>query len=202
MRDLIKINGAVVVEGKYDKITLQNVIDATIFTTDGFAIFKDREKCALLRKIAEREGIVVMTDSDSAGALIRSHLKSVCGKGKITNVYIPQLKGKERRKTVPSKQGYLGVEGMTPEIIREALLRSGVALEDKVGYTSKITKGDMFALGLSGGENASLKRDGLMSYLSLPTGISANAFLDAVNSVYGREEFFREVEKWRAQTED
>ncbi len=201
MSELIKLKQAVVVEGKYDKITLNNVVDATIFTTDGFAIFKDRERCELLKRIAERDGIIVMTDSDSAGAQIRAHLKNICAGSDIINVYVPQLRGKERRKTAPSKQGFLGVEGMSVDVIREAILRSGVTeCSDK--ETRKVTKSDLFSLGLSGGENSAYLRDDLLKFLRLPVGISANAFLDAINSVYGYDEFIREVSLWQEQTAD
>ena len=128
---MIRLKQAVVVEGKYDKITLENIIDAPIFTTDGFGIFKNREMCALLRTLSQRDGIIVMTDSDSAGALIRSYLKNICAGGKIINVYIPQLSGKERRKRTPSKQGFLGVEGMNAGIILAALKRSGIAASEE-----------------------------------------------------------------------
>ena len=124
MKLLIKLSQVVIVEGKYDKITLENVIDATILTTNGFRIFKDKEKRDLIRLLAERKGIIVITDSDSAGALLRSHLKQICPENTITNVYIPQLYGKEKRKSKPSKDGFLGLEGMTQELIIDALARS------------------------------------------------------------------------------
>ena len=123
---MIKLNQAVIVEGKYDKITLENVIDTTIIVTDGFRIFKNKEKRELIRLLAERRGIIVITDSDSAGAVIRSYLKQICPEGTITNVYIPQLSGKEKRKTKPSKEGFLGVEGMTQQALVDALARSGI----------------------------------------------------------------------------
>ncbi len=197
MSERIKLNRAVVVEGKYDKITLQNIIDAEIFVTDGFAIFKNKEKCELLRRISKKSGIIVMTDSDSAGTLIRSHLKNICQDGEIINVYIPQLSGKERRKASPSKQGLLGVEGMTADIIRQALARSGVAEQANEKPVKRVTKSDLFSLGLSGCEGAAEKREQLLGALDLPLGLSSNAFLDAVNAIYEYDAFIREVEKWQ-----
>lgn len=190
---------AVIVEGKYDKITLENVIDATIITTNGFGIFKDKEKCAFIKMLAERDGVIVMTDSDSAGALIRSHIKKICPKGRIVNVYIPQLKGKEKRKEHRSKQGFLGVEGMTPQVIERALLRSGVGFSQSLSERKKVTKADMFTLGLSGAENCSLKRESLAEYLQIPSGFSPNAFLDAINAVYSYDEFIKAVELWQKE---
>ena len=187
------------VEGKYDKITLENIIDAPIFTTEGFGIFKNREMCALLKKLSQRDGIIVMTDSDSAGALIRSYLKNVCAGGKIVNVYIPQLSGKERRKRVPSKQGFLGVEGMSAEIISAALKRSGITAAEETAKRMLITKQDLFQLGLSGRENSALLREKLSKYLCLPSGMSANAFLDAVNAVYEYNEFREAVKRWERE---
>ena len=184
------------VEGKYDKITLSNIIDATIITTDGFGIFKNREKTALIRAFAEKTGIIVMTDSDSAGAQIRAHLKNICDSYKIINVYIPQLKGREKRKTESSKEGYLGVEGMTKECIVSALESSGVFSEEIKDY-KKITKTDLFILGLSGCPNSEISRKDLLKFLNLPDNLSSNAFLDAINTLYTYDEFFEEVKKWQ-----
>ena len=127
---MIKLKMPVIVEGKYDKITLNNVIDTLIIPTNGFSIFKDREKCELIRTFAKTKGVIVLTDSDSAGNMIRAHIKNICSGGKIYNVYIPQLKGKEKRKTSPSKEGFLGVEGISKEILCEAFLKSGVTVEN------------------------------------------------------------------------
>ena len=196
---MIKLRQAVIVEGKYDKITLENIIDAIIIQTNGFSIFKDREKCEYIRRVAKKRGIIVITDSDSAGAQIRSFLKGICPEGSITNVYIPQLNGKEKRKNIASKEGYLGVEGMSKEIITEALNRSGVTNFEENANTRKITKTDFFELGLSGVQNSSFLRENLAMFLKLPNNISSNAFLDAVNSVFSYEEFISEVEKWRQE---
>lgn len=203
MRRLIKLSQAVIVEGKYDKITLENVVDATILTTNGFRIFKDKEKRDLIRLLAERHGIVVITDSDSAGALIRSHLKQICPENTITNVYVPQLEGKEKRKDKHSKEGFLGVEGMTQQTLIDALNRSGIT-GDNVTQKSgkKITKSLLFSLGISGGVNSSFLRNELAEYLNLPTGMSGNAFLDCVNAVFGYDEFIKAVELWRKAEQD
>ncbi len=197
---MIKLSQAVIVEGKYDKITLENIIDATIITTNGFRIFKDKEKRNLIRLLAERHGIVVITDSDSAGTLIRSHLKQICPDGTITNVYVPQLSGKEKRKDKRSKEGFLGVEGMTQQTLIDALARSGITGENTLQKNDKkITKTDMFTLGLSGAKNSSFLRDNLSAYLNLPKGMSANAFLDCINAVYKYDEFIKEVNLWQQE---
>lgn len=203
MKRLIKLKQAVIVEGKYDKITLENVIDATIITTNGFRIFKDKEKCALIRLFAQKSGIIVITDSDSAGAVIRSHLKQICPEGTITNVYIPQLLGKEKRKTKPSKEGFLGVEGMTQQALEHALLRSGITGEQTTQKREKqITKTHLFTLGLSGGKNSSLLRYKLSKHLNLPQGLSANAFLDCINAIYEYNEFIETVKLWQKVEQD
>lgn len=200
MNRLIKLNQTVIVEGKYDKITLENIIDATIITTNGFGIFKDKEKCDLIRLLAEKQGIIVITDSDSAGMVIRSHLKQICPKGTVTNVYVPQLCGKEKRKAKFSKQGYLGVEGLDKQTILTALERSGIIGIDCQSKTSrKITKTDLFLLGLSGGENSSALRNDLSAFLNIPQGMSANAFLDCINALYDYDGFMKGVQKWQQE---
>ncbi len=193
---MIKLNEAVIVEGKYDKITISNIIDATIIVTNGFSVFKDKEKRKLISLLAKTKGIIIMTDSDSAGMMIRSFVKKICGDAKITNVYIPQILGKEKRKTVSSKEGYLGVEGMKEEVILEALKKSGVC--GSVGEKSKlVTKRDLFMYGLSGGDNSAKLRQEFCIASSLPKGMSSVAFLDAVNAIYEYDEFIRVVEKWQ-----
>lgn len=197
---MIKLRQAVIVEGKYDKITLQNVIDATIITTNGFSIFKDLQKREYIRLLARRCGLIIMTDSDSAGMLIRSHIKQFCTEGEIVNVYVPQLFGKERRKSKPSKQGLLGVEGMTQQIIIDALARSGITQSDNcVKDTKKITKTDLFSLGLSGGKGSADLRQSLAKHLNLPVGMSSNAFLDCINAVYDYNEFMEAAKKWQQE---
>lgn len=200
---MIKLNQAVIVEGKYDKITLENVIDTTIIVTDGFRIFKNKEKRELIRLLAERRGIIVITDSDSAGAVIRSYLKQICPEGTITNVYIPQLSGKEKRKTKPSKEGFLGVEGMTQQALVDALARSGITGKEIAKRTGKrINKTTFFTLGISGGNNSSYLREELAQHLNLPKGMSSNAFLDCVNAVFEYDEFVEAVELWQKLKQD
>ncbi len=193
---MIKLSRPVIVEGKYDKITLENVIDALIIATDGFRIFKDTEKCNMIRRLAQENGIIIMTDSDSAGALIRSHIKKIVGDAEIINVYVPCLKGKEKRKASPSKEGFLGVEGMDVETIRQSLERSGVLSEDSNKTGRKITKNDMYLFGFSGGENSAEKRKALLKKLELPESLSSNAMLDVINNLYTFEEFCEVVKNF------
>lgn len=193
---MIKLKQPVIVEGKYDKITLENVIDALIIPTNGFGIFKDRERCAMIRSLAKKSGVIIMTDSDGAGAVIRSYLKKIIGDSEIINVYVPQLKGKEKRKSAGSKEGFLGVEGMTPEIIEEALKKSGVfCVKDET--LRKITKADMFKYGLSGGNDSSEKRKSFLRYLSLPDNLSSSAMLDVMNNMFTAEELEDIISLWR-----
>lgn len=194
---MIKLERAVIVEGKYDKIHLENYIDALIITTDGFRIFKDKEKLALIRLLAETKGILILTDSDNAGKVIRSHLKQCVTKGEIINVYLPAIRGKERRKAKPGAEGVLGVEGISGEIILEALKNAGVeaCVTDK--RDSKIETRDLFFWGLSGAENAKESRADLLKFLGLPTNLTAPALIDYANCVYGYEEFERRVKEWQ-----
>lgn len=180
---MIKINQAVIVEGKYDKIRLETVIDAPIITTDGFGIFNDKQKQSLIRKIAEKRGIVILTDSDSAGFLIRSRLCGMVPADKITHVYIPELCGKEKRKPQPSKEGLLGVEGVPNEIIAAAFERAGLlsGSNDNDDNRRKITKSDLYDLGLCGRENSANLRKMLIKKLGFPSHMSANALLNALN---------------------
>lgn len=198
---MIRLAQAVVVEGKYDKKTLENIIDAYIITTDGFGIFKDKEKCDLIRNLSKKNGIIVMTDSDSAGAVIRSYLKNICKDGSIINVYIPQILGKEKRKAKCGKEGLLGVEGMTSDIIKQALINSGVNEFKEIKVKKKITKTDLYKIGLSGSADSSDLRKRLSVFLGLPSNLSANAFLDAVNAVYGYDGFFEEWKKWEQEAD-
>lgn len=192
---MIKLKMPVIVEGKYDKITLENVVDTLIISTNGFRIFKDKEKCALIRTFAQREGVIVLTDSDSAGNVIRNYIKNIAADGKVFNVYVPQLKGKERRKSVPSKEGFLGVEGISGQVLEKAFLQSGVTELKSVENKDPITKADMFLYGLSGTENAQSNRKKLLKYLSLPENLSANALLDVVNTLFTKAEFEKAVEE-------
>lgn len=198
VRKLIRIDSVVIVEGKYDKITLENIIDATIIPTDGFGIYKDRQKRELIKRLSEKNGAVIITDSDNAGMQIRSYIKSFCDCQKLINVYLPQISGKERRKASPSKQGLLGLEGMNEEIIVCALKKYGVPFSGEKKAV-KITKADLFSVGLSGCENSSQKRQDFLEFSGLPSGLSSGAFLDALNSLFTLESFYAEVEKWRRQ---
>ncbi len=182
---MIRLDGVVVTEGKYDKIRLAGIIDAPIITTDGFSVFKDKEKLGFLRAVAEKKGIIIITDSDSAGQFIRQRLRSFIDGKYIKNVYLPPTPGKERRKARPSAEGLLGVEGTDNEIIIEALQKFAV---EKREDTRKITKTDFYNLGLSG-DGSNQKRAALKEKLSLPSSLSAKALLDAVNILYSYDEF-------------
>lgn len=193
---MVKIREAIVVEGRYDKNTLSQILDATVLETSGFGIFKDREQMDLLRRVAEKRGLIVFTDSDGAGFVIRNHIKSAIPAKYLKHAYTPDIFGKERRKAAPGKEGKLGVEGMDPEVILEALRRAGATFEGETApMCQQITKQDMMALGLSGGKDSSAKRKALMKLLALPERLSANAFLQAINLLCTREEFFSLTEK-------
>lgn len=186
---MVKVKEAIVVEGRYDKNTLSQIVDTAIFETNGFGIFKDKEKMNLLRRVAESRGLIVFTDSDGAGFVIRNHIKSVIPGQYLKHAYIPDIYGKEKRKSSPGKEGKLGVEGMNPNIILDALRRSGAAMDDCAAESGKsITKQDMAALGLSGSANSSVLRKLLCQKLSFPEKISANALLQALNLLYSYEE--------------
>ena len=190
---MIKIREAVIVEGKYDKIRLSSLVDALIITTDGFGIFKDREKMNMLRRLAETRGLLVLTDSDSAGFVIRNHLRSCIPSGRIKHAYIPDVLGKERRKTAPSKEGKLGVEGMSTEALTEALMRAGVMCEpseDSDENPSEITAADFYRCGLSGGADSSALRLKLIKYLGLPERMTAKALLGVINDYMTEDDFF------------
>ena len=182
-QEMIKIREAIVVEGRYDKNTLSQIVDAAILETSGFGIMKDKQQLALLRKIAASRGLIVFTDSDGAGFVIRSYLKGAIPSDQLKHAYIPDITGKERRKSAPGKEGKLGVEGMRPEIIMDALRRAGATIEGESATrtTGNITKQDMMELGLSGGANSGQKRRALLRKLDLPEHTSANALLQAIN---------------------
>ena len=184
-----KIREVIVVEGRYDKNTLSQIVDATVVTLGGFAVFNDREKVAFLRRLAEERGLIVLTDSDGAGFVIRNHIKSAIPGKYLKHAYIPDIPGKERRKSAPGREGKLGVEGMTPEVILAALRNAGATIEgEETTSSGGITKQDLMALGLSGGSNAGEKRKALLKKLNLPEHMSANAMLQALNLLYTREE--------------
>ena len=186
---MVKIKEVIVVEGRYDKNTLSQILDATILETAGFGIFKDKKQMALLRSAAEKRGLIVFTDSDGAGVVIRNHIKSAIPGKFLKHAYIPDIYGKERRKAAPGKEGKLGVEGMTREVILEALRRAGATFEgEEASASGQITKQDLMALGLSGGADASARRLALLKKLNLPEHMSANAMLQALNLLYSLEE--------------
>ena len=187
---MLKIKEAIVVEGRYDKNTLSQIVDAPILETSGFGIMKDKQQLKLLRKVAQSRGLIVFTDSDGAGFVIRNYLKGAIDTKYLLHAYIPDIPGKERRKTSPGKEGKLGVEGMTPQVICDALRKAGATIlgEEAASPRGSITKQDMMALGLSGGANSSEKRKKLLKLLDLPEHMSANAMLQAVNLLYTLDE--------------
>ena len=186
---MVKIKEAILVEGRYDKNTLSQIVDAPILETAGFGIFKDKKQMALLRQVAEKRGLIVFTDSDGAGFVIRNHVKSAIPAKYLKHAYIPDILGKERRKQKPGKEGKLGVEGMNREIILEALRRAGATMDgENTVSTSQITKQDLMELGLSGGADASARRLTLLKKLNLPEHMSANAMLQALNLLSSLEE--------------
>ena len=186
---MVKIREAIVVEGRYDKNTLRQIVDAPILETSGFGIFKDKQQLSLLRKVAETRGLIVFTDSDGAGFVIRNHIKSAIPGKYLKHAYIPDVMGKERRKAAPGKEGKLGVEGMSREILLEALRRAGATIEGEDSPGNKgITKQDLMERGLSGGDNAGAKRQLLLKKLGMPERMSANAMLQALNLLCSLEE--------------
>ena len=186
---MVKIREAILVEGKYDKNTLSQIVDATILETSGFGIFKDKKQLDLLRKVARKRGLIVFTDSDGAGFVIRNHIKSAIPAQYLKHAYIPDIYGKERRKAAPGKEGKLGVEGMRPEVILDALKRAGATIEGQ-SQTEKpaISKQSLMELGLSGGPNSAQLRLALLKELDLPEHMSANAMLQALNLLYDLDE--------------
>ena len=187
---MLKIKEAIVVEGRYDKNTLSQLVDAPILETSGFGIMKDKQQLNLLRRVAESRGLIVFTDSDGAGFVIRNYLKGAIPSKYLLLAYIPDIPGKERRKSAPGKEGKLGVEGMTPQVILDALRKAGATIlgEKQVRTAGNITKQEMMELGLSGGPNSSHLRKALLKKLDLPEHMSANALLQALNLLYTLDE--------------
>lgn len=187
---MIRIKEAIVVEGRYDKNTLSQIVDAPIIETSGFGIMKDKAQLAFLRRVAESRGLIVFTDSDGAGFVIRNYLKSAIPAEYLKHAYIPDIAGKERRKSAPGKEGKLGVEGMTPDVIIACLKRAGVTIEGEsvTNKSAVITKQDMMELGLSGTADSKARRLALMKKLDLPAHMSSNALLQALNLLYSLEE--------------
>lgn len=188
-----RIKEVIVVEGRYDKNTLSQVVDAVILETAGFGIFNDTDKRRLLKTMAETRGLIVLTDSDGAGFQIRNHIRGCVDPKLVKHAYIPDVYGKERRKTTPSKEGKLGVEGMRPEVLLEALRRAGATFEDDAAAErpARITKADLYARALSGREGSREKRLALLRRLNLPERMSADSMLDVLNALMDREAFYR-----------
>lgn len=186
---MIKIKEAVIVEGKYDKIKLESILDAPIVTTDGFRIFKDKEKQKFIRSLAEKRGILILTDSDSAGLMIRSFLGGSIKKEYIRHAYVPELSGKEKRKSEASKEGLLGVEGISKEVILKSLERAGVFAQDLPESEDPITKIDLYDDGFFGKENCAEKRKILLKKVSLPSNLSTNALVQMLNVFMTRDEY-------------
>ena len=195
---MIQIKQAVIVEGKYDKIKVSNILDTLIIETDGFGIFKDKNKQKLIRRLAETRGILNLTDSDSSGFTIRSFLNGIVPKEQLINVYIPDIFGKEKRKSEPSKEGKLGVEGVKSDVIIDALKKAGVKFDvdaESPKKTQPVTKTDLFLDGLSGGKDSAEKRARLLKQLDLPEHLSANSMLKLINSFMDFDDYKREIQK-------
>lgn len=188
---MIRIREAIIVEGRYDKNTLAQIVDAPILETSGFGIFHNRQRLALLRRLAETRGIIVLTDSDGAGFVIRNYLRGAIDPLQVKHAYIPDVAGKERRKRTASKEGKLGVEGMRPDVLLEALRRAGATIEgeETPAAGARITKTDLYAAGLTGGADSKAARQRLLAQLDLPEHLSTNALLEVLNALMTREEF-------------
>ena len=194
-----KLREVIVVEGRYDKNALSQVVNATVITLGGFSVFNDKEKLAFLRRLAEKQGLIVLTDSDGAGFVIRNYLKGALPKELVKQAYIPDIYGKERRKRTPGKEGKLGVEGMKPDVLLAALARAGATFLDEENGTGAagepITKADLFELGLTGGPDSAAKRQAILRELELPEHLTANGLLEALNLLYSRESFLEFAKK-------
>ena len=194
-----KVKEVIVVEGRYDKNALSQVVDATVITLGGFSVFNDKEKLAFLRRLAEKQGLIVLTDSDGAGFVIRNYLKGALPKELVKQAYIPDIYGKERRKRTPGKEGKLGVEGMKPDVLLAALARAGATFLDEENGTGAagepITRADLFELGLTGGPDSAAKRQAILRELELPEHLTANGLLEALNLLYSRESFLEFAKK-------
>ena len=194
-----KVKEVIVVEGRYDKNALSQVVNATVITLGGFSVFTDKEKLAFLRRLAEKQGLIVLTDSDGAGFVIRNYLKGALPKELVKQAYIPDIYGKERRKRTPGKEGKLGVEGMKPDVLLAALARAGATFLDEENGTGAagepITKADLFELGLTGGPDSAAKRQAILRELELPEHLTANGLLEALNLLYSRESFLEFAKK-------
>ncbi len=190
-----KINFPIIVEGKYDKIKIKSLFDACVITTEGFGVFKNSEKLALIRRLAKKSKIIVVTDSDGAGKLIRSHITSAIPKDKLIQLYTPQVKGKEKRKVEASKEGYLGVEGIDADLLKGLLSPFAEDAEGTATERTEIEKIDLYELGLTGGADSAARRDALAPELGLPKGMTPNALLAALNVLMSREELYELIKK-------
>ena len=199
MSEKLYIDIPIIVEGRYDRIKLDSILDAHIIVTDGFGIFKRDEQRALIRRLAQKKGVIVLTDSDGGGLVIRSHLRSILPPDKIINLYIPEVKGKERRKKTAGKAGLLGVEGIDADTLRELFLP--YANGTPPAPHGEVTKADFFADGLSGGEGSAERRRALALALSLPTNMSSNALLEAINLCCGRAEYEKHIKEIKIKEE-
>ena len=193
---MLRIKQAIIVEGRYDKIRLSNITDAVVICTNDFSIYKDREKQELIKSLAAKTGIIILTDSDSAGFQIRSFIRSIVKQGEVLNAVTPDILGKERRKAQPSKQGKIGVEGIPDELIEQALINAGAVPEESTADRGEpITRADLMDCGLIGGENCTQRRQRLQRYLGLPELLSAKLLLEVVNKMYTRSGFLEAVRK-------
>lgn len=193
---MLRIKQAIIVEGRYDKIRLSNITDAVVICTNGFSIYKDREKQELIKSLAAKTGIIILTDSDSAGFQIRSFIRSIVKQGEVLNAVTPDILGKERRKAQPSKQGKIGVEGIPDELIEQALINAGAVPEESTADRGEpVTRADLMDCGLIGGENCTQRRQRLQRYLGLPELLSAKLLLEVVNKMYTRSGFLEAVRK-------
>lgn len=199
---MIRIQEAILVEGRYDVNTLRQLVDTVVLETGGFRIFKDRERLKMIRKIAAKRGILILTDSDGAGLTIRNFLRGALPKEQVKHAYVPEIMGKERRKKQESKEGLLGVEGMSQDILERALVRAGATIlgqenakKDVFSHTEQITKVDLYELGLSGQPGSDQRRKALLKALDLPQYLSANALLDFLNAISSRTEIAQILQK-------
>ena len=191
----LKINYPIVVEGKYDRLRLLSVVDAHIITTEGFGIFKKNERLALFRKLSEKTPVIILTDSDGAGKLIRSHITSALPKERIIQLYIPKIEGKEKRKAEPSAEGILGVEGMERELLINLLSPYATSDAYEASLENPLSKTDFYIDGLLGGENSAKRRDELCLSLGLPTQMTPNALLAALRMLVSYDEYLRLIER-------
>lgn len=203
---MLKIKEAIIVEGNYDKVKLSSIVDALILTTGGFGIFKNKEKLKLIRTLAEKNGIILLTDPDRAGFAIRNYIKQGIARDKIRHAFIPDIAGKERRKAAPSKEGLLGVEGMDKQVVLDALLKAGATViggEEEMGQVRSgrmLTKADLYADGFAGGADSAEKRRALLRRLGLPQRMSANMLLEVINTALGYETYCAAADAVKSET--